>query len=482
MSEKPQSPVQSKVQSQVHVPDKGHSAAQRAVDRAISDLRRGSAVVVGAADGRAGVVVVAAEFATDRTLPWLIELSGSAPRLVMTGNRARALTEAAGDALTQSLALAPSASADWVRALADPTAGLGEEPASALKAATVVAEGESSAAAVSVRLAKYARLLPTVLAVRASGGVGDTPGARLLFVTEATSPPTRRRAGNVIAADARVPLADAEDTRIVGFRPLDGGNEHLAIVIGSPSFEEPVLARMHSQCVTGDLLGSLRCDCGDQLRGAIKAIAEAGGGVLLYLAQEGRDIGILNKLKAYTLQDGGFDTLDANEQLGFDADERMFLPAARMFHLLGIARVRLMTNNPDKVAQLAAAGIEVSERVAHSFPPNPHNARYLSTKAERAGHLLGGAPRSRLLEQAPLCRRSSGGRRPGRSGSGRGCRPRCGGSGCRPAGDGGGPLHPIRPALADAGPAFSPDTAGAATELCRWARWAPPRARCSARA
>ena len=274
MSEKPQSPVQSKVQSQVHVPDKGHSAAQRAVDRAISDLRRGSAVVVGAADGRAGVVVVAAEFATDRTLPWLIELSGSAPRLVMTGNRARALTEAAGDALTQSLALAPSASADWVRALADPTAGLGEEPASALKAATVVAEGESSAAAVSVRLAKYARLLPTVLAVRASGGVGDTPGAfarrhGLLFVTESdvSAYPAASAGRLVIAADARVPLADAEDTRIVGFRPLDGGNEHLAIVIGSPSFEEPVLARMHSQCVTGDLLGSLRCDCGDQLRG-----------------------------------------------------------------------------------------------------------------------------------------------------------------------------------------------------------------------
>ncbi len=383
MSENPQSPAS--------VPDKGPSAAQRAVDRAISDLRRGGAIVVGGADGRSGVVVVAAEFAADRTLPWLIELSGSAPRLVMTRNRARALTPAAGDAATQSLALAPGSSADFVRALADPTA----DHAASLTSATVVAEGEATAAAVAVRLAKYARLLPTVLAVRASGGVSDTPGGfakrqGLLFVSESDVAAYPAASANrlVIAADARVPLADAEDTRIIGFRPLDGGNEHLAIVIGSPDFAAPVLARMHSQCVTGDLLGSLRCDCGDQLRGAIRAIAESGGGVLLYLAQEGRDIGILNKLKAYTLQDGGFDTLDANEQLGFDADERMFLPAARMFHLLGIAQVRLMTNNPDKVAQLAAAGIEITERVAHSFPPNPHNARYLSTKAERAGHLL----------------------------------------------------------------------------------------------
>jgi GTP cyclohydrolase II len=149
-----------------------------------------------------------------------------------------------------------------------------------------------------------------------------------------------------------------------------------------------VLTRLHSECFTGDLLGSLRCDCGDQLRGAIAEIARAGSGVLLYLAQEGRGIGLVNKLRAYQLQDAGFDTVDANEQLGFDADERVYLPAAEMLRQLGISRVRLLTNNPEKVAALTRCGIAVVERVPHIFPANDHNERYLRTKASRSGHLL----------------------------------------------------------------------------------------------
>jgi GTP cyclohydrolase II len=188
--------------------------------------------------------------------------------------------------------------------------------------------------------------------------------------------------------EARVPLDGAEATRIVAFRPRDGGLEHLAILIGNPTAGAPVLTRLHSQCFTGDLIGSLRCDCGEQLRGAIAAIAAAGGGVLLYLAQEGRDIGLVNKLRAYELQDRGFDTMDANEVLGFDADERVYLPAAAMLRLLGVARVRLLTNNPDKVAALTHCGIEVAERVPHVFPANPHNAEYLRAKAARGGHLF----------------------------------------------------------------------------------------------
>ena len=149
-----------------------------------------------------------------------------------------------------------------------------------------------------------------------------------------------------------------------------------------------MLARLHSECFTGDLLGSLRCDCGDQLRGAIAQINEAGGGVLLYLAQEGRGIGLVNKLRAYELQDSGFDTLDANLQLGFDDDERVYLPAAEMLRLLGISRIRLMTNNPAKVEGLARHAITVTERVPHIFPSNGHNALYLRTKATRSGHLF----------------------------------------------------------------------------------------------
>ena len=189
-------------------------------------------------------------------------------------------------------------------------------------------------------------------------------------------------------AQAHVPLEGAENARILAWRPSDGGKEHLAIVVGEIDPTEPVLIRLHSECFTGDLLGSLRCDCGLQLRGAITELAKQGSGVLLYLAQEGRGIGLVNKLRAYELQDDGFDTIDANEQLGFDADERIYAPAATMLTRMGIKRVRLMTNNPQKIAQLERYGIEVTERVAHSFPANGHNENYLRTKAERAGHLL----------------------------------------------------------------------------------------------
>jgi len=182
-----------------------------------------------------------------------------------------------------------------------------------------------------------------------------------------------------------VPLADAENARLIAFRPGDGGVEHLAILIGAPDPASPLLVRLHSECFTGDLLASLRCDCGDQLRGAIVEIARAGGGVMLYLAQEGRGIGLVNKLRAYELQDAGFDTVDANEQLGFDADERVYQPAAEILRQLGFDKVRLLTNNPDKVAALAKHGIEVT-RVPHAFAPNRHNRLYLDTKAKRSGH------------------------------------------------------------------------------------------------
>jgi GTP cyclohydrolase II len=212
--------------------------------------------------------------------------------------------------------------------------------------------------------------------------------------------PFRVAAGDVIAyrrsasaglkrvGSAKVPLAGAVETEIIAFRPIDGGKEHLAIVIGTPDPSRPVLVRLHSECFTGDLLGSLRCDCGDQLRGAIDEIAKSGSGILLYLAQEGRGIGLINKLRAYRLQDAGADTLEANLQLGFGADERVYQPAAEMLRQLDIAEVRLLTNNPEKVKGLGQCGIAVVERVPHVFPANDHNERYLSTKALRFGHMF----------------------------------------------------------------------------------------------
>ena len=187
--------------------------------------------------------------------------------------------------------------------------------------------------------------------------------------------------------EAEVPLTESETTKIIAFRPPDGGREHLAIVIGKIETDQAVLIRIHSECFTGDLLASLRCDCGDQLRGAVAEINKAGGGVLLYMAQEGRGIGLVNKLRAYELQDKGFDTLDANEQLGFDYDERIYQPAAEILNQLEISKVKIMTNNPQKVSALEEEGIEVCERVTHSFPSNRHNERYIATKQGRGGHL-----------------------------------------------------------------------------------------------
>jgi GTP cyclohydrolase II len=159
-------------------------------------------------------------------------------------------------------------------------------------------------------------------------------------------------------------------------------------VVGEPAAHQPTLCRLHSECFTGDLLGSLRCDCGPQLQAALRQIGAAGHGVLLYLAHEGRGIGLINKLRAYQLQDAGLDTVDANHHLGFEADERSFQAAAIMLHHLGIRSVRLLTNNPAKVEALRREGIEVSERVPHAVPANRHNHAYLATKARRGGHLL----------------------------------------------------------------------------------------------
>jgi GTP cyclohydrolase II len=189
-----------------------------------------------------------------------------------------------------------------------------------------------------------------------------------------------------IVARAKLPIEDLPETQIVAFRASDDGQEHVGLLIGAPGGKPP-LVRLHSECLTGDVFGSLKCDCGPQLKEALRIIGEAGGGVLLYLRQEGRGIGLANKLRAYALQDRGLDTVDANRRLGFADDERDYSHAAAMLRALGIDAVRLLTNNPGKVAGLEGAGIVVASRVAHHMPANPHNADYLATKRKKSGHL-----------------------------------------------------------------------------------------------
>lgn len=365
--------------------EKSEKRRLRRVDRVIGDLRRGAVAVVEDAGG--ALALQAAEAVTAESLAQLVALGDGTIFLALTRRRAAALGLAAmpsGPGGSNILALPRSTEAEFVHRLADPgaaMAGLGVE-----------APFGDRLVDAAIELVKLARLLPAAVTVRLAPAAvrrlvraedALVVSAAEVFAYEAEAASSLR-----IVSEARVPLAHAENTRLVHFRPRDGGIGHVAIIIGEPDPAQPVLVRIHSECFTGDLLGSLRCDCGDQLRGAIAEIAKGGSGALLYLSQEGRGIGLANKLRAYELQDAGFDTIDANELLGFDADERVYLPAAAMLHQLGFEKVRLLTNNPAKVEALARCGIEVVERVPHAFPANAHNERYLRTKAIRGGHLL----------------------------------------------------------------------------------------------
>lgn len=234
-------------------------------------------------------------------------------------------------------------------------------------------------------LARMAGILPAFLVDPA--GAGEAVALEAGDVAAFTDP-----ARLEIATRAHLPVAAAEGAHIIAFRSPDDTREHVALVIGKQRSDHAPLVRLHSECLTGDILGSLKCDCGPQLDAALHAMADeaakGGWGVLLYMRQEGRGIGLVNKLRAYRLQDQGFDTVDANTRLGLPDEARDFPTAARMLALLGVEAIRLMTNNPAKVAALEAEGVTVSERVPHSLPDNPHNARYLATKRDRAGHLL----------------------------------------------------------------------------------------------
>jgi len=373
------------------------SATYRAtVERCLAELRRGGAIGL-TGRGFAGIAI-SAEMVEEASFANLQSASpdgaapesNSGPRLILTASRAVDLGLMPPGSAGRALAICklPAAiSAQAVRQLADPTVETNDTPALGV---TLAGDLPLQLAEAAIDLAKAARLLPAAIMIALpaealSNWVDET------FVLDCTglAAHSRALAGSLKrVGQARVPLHGAENTEIIAFRPADGGKEHLAIVIGSPDPAQPVLVRLHSECFTGDLLGSLRCDCGDQLRGAIETIAKSGSGIVLYLAQEGRGIGLINKLRAYNLQDDGADTLEANLQLGFGADERVYQPAAEMLRQLGHSAVRLLTNNPEKMSGLEQCGIRVVERMPHIFPSNQHNTQYLVTKARRFGHMF----------------------------------------------------------------------------------------------
>jgi GTP cyclohydrolase II len=360
------------------------------VEKAVVIARCAEPMVIGNGAG-AFKLAQAAEGITASGLARFATLSGSSPGLVLTAQRGRALGACSPHHGVLVLPSVDGIDVADLRALIDPTA---KPSPRADHLARLKPAGAASCEAAAVRLATIAGLLPAALIASVPKVKNLVSWAKrrnlsILQADEILGYHASVALGLRPVIDARVPLAKAKDARVVAFRSEMGGVEHFAIIIGQPRTDQPVLARLHSECFTGDLLGSLRCDCGDQLHRAIEVMAGAkGGGILLYLAQEGRGIGLVNKLRAYVLQDRGVDTIEANEQLGFRSDERCYRPAAEMLRRLGFTKVRLMTNNPEKVAALIHYGIQVVQRVPLSLPPNPWNADYLRTKAVRAGHLL----------------------------------------------------------------------------------------------
>lgn len=300
------------------------------------------------------------------------------PRLLVTTRRARALgIEANGPV---ALALPPVGGAEAILSLAEDARS--DEPAE-------VDGSTDGRAAAAIELAKIAQRLPALLIADV-----DAPSSVLieppLVVVPADAVMKFGRAdlhSLEIASEANVPLAGGISTRFVVFRDSIGGGS-VAVIVGKPDMGKPVPVRLHSSCLTGDVFGSSRCDCGDQLRLATKRLNEEGGGIILYLEQEGRGLGLANKMRAYALQDDGLDTVDANTTLGFDDDERDYGIAARMLQKLGCSRVYLMTNNPAKLDGLSGLGIDVVGRVPLHAPINAHNRRYMTAKAMRAGHKL----------------------------------------------------------------------------------------------
>ena len=353
-------------------------SSTRRVARALDALRHGWAIRVSGVDGTIDLLPADTAF----TEPGL-----TASRMLISAARAATLKLA-----NQREAAMPHAAVlirggepfalDLARAIADPALDL-RYPLKGPFLAEPIATGEAAGAA--MELARLAGILPAFLVMAAADEPSEVSAADLAHWTNP--------ANLTIQSRARLPVEALEQAEIVAFRARDDLREHVALVLGRQSSERTPLVRLHSECLTGDVLGSLKCDCGPQLDAALAAMAEearAGGwGVLLYLRQEGRGIGLINKLRAYQLQDQGFDTVEANERLGLPNEARDFAVAARMLALLGVGPIRLLTNNPAKVAALEAAGVTVQERVPHALPANPHNHRYLATKRDRSGHLLG---------------------------------------------------------------------------------------------
>lgn len=351
--------------------------------RACHDLRLGVPVAI-SMGGKSAVAAAAENIAGERLKA--LRALGEQPVVAITARRAQTLKLPAYDMDIARVILPESAGSEWIQAIGDPSRDLAGPPKSPLETQR---GGGAEIHRAAIGLLKQARLLPAALLAETPDGEEFAARNGLCHLEMPESPEFAGRAPALaLAARSKLFIKAAGECQLSVFRVMGSDEEHCALEIGAPERSGSIMCRLHSACFTGDVLGSLKCDCGPQLNDALRIISKEGGGALLYLNQEGRGIGLANKMRAYSLQDQGFDTVEANHRLGFEDDERDFRVGSSMLRALGYSSVRLLTNNPAKVRMLRLQGVEVSERVP--LPPrrNERNAAYLETKARKSGHVL----------------------------------------------------------------------------------------------
>ncbi|HCQ98285.1 MAG TPA: GTP cyclohydrolase [Acidobacteria bacterium] len=369
-------------------------------ERGLFDLRRGRLLQVTSKEASEGAVLLAAvEGLTHRTLDLLRGAGRYRVRLAITHHRAHAMGLTPAPPLGQlpdratgrhtgdvSLEMQGDTNPEELWRLSSGVKELSRDRLDMRAASTSEIGG--------LTLTRVGQLLPAIVSVPVDAAGGHRDALADGSVLTVSTDQIQALAGDVrvevtYVSDGPVPLEEAEDARFVCFREANGILEHVAVLVGArEQWPNPVPVRLHSACLTGDLFGSLRCDCGQQLRGSLRVFAARGGGVLLYLAQEGRSIGLGNKLRAYTLQQEGLDTVDADCALGFGADERRYDAAVGMLNHLQVTRIQLLTNNPEKVRALQIGGIDVADRQPLYGTLNRHNLPYVKAKVDRAGHWL----------------------------------------------------------------------------------------------
>ena len=362
--------------------------------RAISELRSGGKVVISDNSFGTSVLLMSAELIEKESVNKLSDIALSRPNIILSNNRCNAIGIEVSNQPC-SILIENNWTMNDILSLCMPLTGHKIPNING-----VISESNKSIVFYCLLILRQSRLLPAGLMSIISNVEPENINQwafnnNLIHVNINDIKYYEQNTAEslVMSVKARVPIAETENCEIIIFRPKDGGDEHFCLVFGKTrqidkKFEHNTLVRVHSQCITGDILDSLKCDCGQQLKQSIKIMADADEGVLIYLAQEGRDIGLLNKLRAYSLQETGMDTVEANEDLGFNDDERLYYPVRQMLLQLNITKVRLITNNPKKVENLSKLGINVTERIPIKINPNKYNKKYLETKSKKSGHIL----------------------------------------------------------------------------------------------